>query len=500
MNSQNNITLKPDNFTDVDEAVILAREYRNVFRFSGVTGYITYNGKLWEDKQEKKNAVMRRLTTRQLKEAKKLLAVAGKKVKAAKIAAITHNPDGSVHSIIKDGDNVDLQVANAEYAIAKEYVNFVLQCRSNGKIKGILEQVQDHILITVDELDANPFHLNTPAGTVDLQTGELKKHNPNDYCTKITAVSPSAKGTEIWQAALDTITCGDSSLAEYLQMFMGMAAIGKVFGEYLGIAFGTGANGKSTLFNVQFRVLGGYAGKIAAETLMTNEKGSKNWDYAELRGKRLIIASELEEGKRLSAKALKIIASTDEIHAEKKFRDPFDFVPSHTAILYTNHLPKVGSSDDGTWRRLVAIPFNAKITGNSDIKNYADHLYENAGEAILSWIIEGAKQFIASGFKIKHPQCVLDAINEYRNANDWITAFIDECCDINPQSTERAGIMLEHYKRFCNLTGDYKRHDKDFKAAIMAQGHECNKTSIGMVYYGIGIKPSLKESSPNPFS
>ena len=486
--------LIPSDLTDVGEAVILAREYGNRFRYSGATGYLVYNGKVWEDIQEKRYAVMQRLTTRQLKEAEAMIKAAGEKVSEAKSKGRATNPDGSLdkENFVKDADNLELQVAKREYAEAMEYYKFVLQCRSNGKSNGVLSQIQPHILIAIDDLDANPFYLNTPAGTINLQTGEIKKHSPTDYCTKITAVSPSTKGADIFNSALDVITQNDSDLANYIQDYAGMAAVGKVYGEYLGIAYGEGANGKSTLFNSLARVLGDYAGTISAETLMTNDKGSKNWDYAELRGKRLIIAAELEEGKRLSTKALKIIASTDRIHAEKKYKDPFKFIPSHSAILYTNHLPRVGSSDDGTWRRLITIPFNAKITGDSDIKNFSDYLFEHAGEAILQWIIEGAKRFIANGFKINHPPSVVAAIEEYRNANDWITSFVDECCDLGKDFTERSSNMLEQYKRHCELTSDHKRHDKDFKSALIKRGHECKKLSIGMVYYGIRLKPKLK--------
>ena len=28
------------------------------------------------------------------------------------------------------------------------------------------------------------------------------------------------------------------------------------------------------------------------------------------------------------------------------------------------------ANDDGIWRRLIVIPFNAKITGKSDVKNF----------------------------------------------------------------------------------------------------------------------------------
>ena len=46
----------------------------------------------------------------------------------------------------------------------------------------------------------------------------------------------------------------------------------------------------------------------------------------------------------------------------------------HTLVLYTNHLPKVGANDDGIWRKLILLPFNAKIAEKSDIKNYANYL------------------------------------------------------------------------------------------------------------------------------
>lgn len=102
--------------------------------------------------------------------------------------------------------------------------------------------------------------------------------------------------------------------------------------------------------------------------------------------KRLVIAAELEEGMRLNTSVIKQLCSTDDIYAEKKYKDPFKFTPSHTIVLYTNHLPKVGANDEGTWRRLIVIPFNAKIEGRSDITApardngnpiYADHIMEH---------------------------------------------------------------------------------------------------------------------------
>lgn len=107
----------------------------------------------------------------------------------------------------------------------------------------------------------------------------------------------------------------------------------------------------------------------------------------------------MEEGVRLNTATVKQLCSTDEIQAEKKYKDPFAFVHSHTLVLYTNHLPKVGANDNGIWRRLVVIPFNAKITGTSDIKNYADYLYEKAGAFVMVWIYRRCKKSNRSKFQ-----------------------------------------------------------------------------------------------------
>lgn len=101
------------------------------------------------------------------------------------------------------------------------------------------------------------------------------------------------------------------------------------------------------------------------------------------KGKRLIVSSESELGARLNDGMVKQLCSTDRIKGEKKFKDEFDFVPSPTLILYTNHLPKTSAEDDSLWRRVVIIPFNNKFTGKNDTKNFSDVLFEQCMEYIL---------------------------------------------------------------------------------------------------------------------
>ena len=47
------------------------------------------------------------------------------------------------------------------------------------------------MVATSETWDRDPFLLGTPAGTVDLRTGELREPDPRDGITKITAVAPA---------------------------------------------------------------------------------------------------------------------------------------------------------------------------------------------------------------------------------------------------------------------------------------------------------------------
>ena len=236
------------------------------------------------------------------------------------------------------------------------------------------------------------------------------------------------------------------------------------------------------------RVLGGYAGNVSADTLTVGCRRNVKPEMAELKGVRLALAKELEEGMRLNTSVVKQLTSTDDIYGEKKFCKPASFTPSHTLVLYTNHLPKVGATDEGTWRRLIVIPFNAVFEGGSDVKNYADYLFENAGPAVLSWIIEGAKRIIAKDFHLKNPKVVQDAIDDYRGQNDWMSDFLEECCEVGPTFMEKSGELYQEYRAYCLRMGEYTRSTTDFYGALAQRDFERKRMTSGVVVKGLRIK------------
>lgn len=481
------LQLKPSDYSDVGQATVLAREYEGKLRYSPSTDFLVYNGRFWEESKPKAQAVAQELTTRQLEEAETEI----------KKATDEMMKNGAWELLASMGPKKAAMAFSSEqarsfqkYESATTYRNYAIKRRDSKYITAALKEAHPMVEIDQRQLDADEFLLNTPSATYDLRIGlpSAHEHTPADFITKQTTVDPSDDGMDIWQDALETFFCADNELIDYVQEIAGLSAIGKVCVEGLIIAYGEGRNGKSTFWNTLSRVLGTYSGNMSADTLTVGCKRNVKPELAEAKGKRIIIAAELEEGMRLNTSNVKQLCSTDEIYAEKKYKDPFSFVPSHTLVLYTNHLPKVGAIDAGTWRRLIVIPFNAKIEGSSDIKNYADYLFNKAGGAILKWIMTGAKRVIEKDYHIVKPAVVEAAIQKYKDNNDWLSQFLDECCEIDSSYSAKSGDVYNAYRSYCMQVGDYIRSTTDFYTALECAGFERKRSKSARLLFGLQLK------------
>lgn len=480
---------KPDDYTDIGQAEILASTYAERVRYSRATGFLIYGGSFWKESMLGAQALVQEFTGEQLKEAETELAAAIADLRSA--------------GILDDVNSMSTKKAQQEYGevnafkrfmAAMTYRAFVLKRRDSKYVTAAMKEWMPLCEVSIEDLDRNEFLLNTPSATYDLRYGvdRPQEHNAADLITKQTLVDPGDEGQEIWQDALDVFFQGDQELVGYVQEICGLAAIGKVYLEALIIAYGSGRNGKSTFWNTISKVLGNYAGNMSADTLTVGCKRNVKPELAEAMGKRLLIAAELEEGMRLNTSNVKQLCSTDEIYAEKKYQAPFAYTPSHTLILYTNFLPRVGAMDEGTWRRLIVVPFNAVIEGSSDIKNYSDYLFENAGPAILAWIMEGSRRVIEKGYHIEMPQVVKDVTREYREGSDWLSQFIEDCCELGEKFHAPSGEVYDEYRSYCLRTGEFARSTAEFYSALKGVGICKKRTKSKRFLVGIRLKSALE--------
>ena len=147
--------------------------------------------------------------------------------------------------------------------------------------------------------------------------------------------------------------------------------------------------------------------------------------------------------------------------------------------------------DDGIWRRLVVIPFTATFQGNGEIKNYSKYLLDNAGGYIMKWLIEGAVKVIRNKFVLTPPACVHEAVEKYKADNDWMTHFLDDCCDIGKGHEEKSGELYAEYRAYCIKNGEFARSTAGFYRCLEDRGFVRHKRRNAT--YVIGLKLAVQD-------
>lgn len=448
--------IRPKDYSDSANAEVFAKVYRDCVIYTDGEGFGKWDGKRFDNNEHKVTELAMDFSKNMLEDA------------LSEFAEATRNGD------------------EAGQKKAKEYIKHAKYTRSAPGIKRMLELTKPYFHMKLDDLDCNSSLLNTQDGIIDLRTGKCSAHDPEKFCTKVTSVAPSMDGMDIWNDFIKSITDNNEELINFLQSVAGMALVGKVYQEVTIFAYGKGRNGKSTFFNVLAKAMGDYAGTMDVDVLTTT-KQNKGSALATLRGKRLVISSEMEECRRLATSTLKAISSTDMITAEKKYKSPESFTPSHTLVLFTNFLPRVGSNDNGTWRRILVCPFTKVFDEKGAIQNYAEVIYEKAGGAVLTWAIEGAKKFYKNGCCLPKVTVVNEITEEYRKQEDWLSRFLEEECELGTSKIGARELYMA-FRRWSQDSGEYVRRENEFSRAMEAAGFETIKPKNKKHYLGITLK------------
>ncbi|WP_418292480.1 phage/plasmid primase, P4 family [Limosilactobacillus vaginalis] len=490
--NQPNDELQPADYSDTGESYVFVNNCKERVCYTNQSGFMWFDGKVWQESEPLALGEVQRFTDKQLADAQLRVTQSYQAIQNNGVAKALQTMGKTKASRTF---NDEQQAALKNYENAKAYEAFILKERSTRGINGILTNSRPKLVKEINDFDADPFLLNTPNGPFNLKKGMhgQQEIQSDELITKSTSCVPGNQGASLWQEALTTFFCGDQALINYVQEIVGLVAIGQVYLEALIIAYGSGRNGKSTFWNTIANVLGTYTGHLSADALTTGVRRNVKPEMAEVKGKRLIISAELEEGKRLNTSIVKQLCSTDEIYAEKKYMKPFSFTPSHTIVLYTNYLPHVGGNDEGIWRRLIVIPFKATIAKRNDIKNYAQYLTEKAGPAVLQWIIEGAQRTIQQNYQLTTPVAVTKAVQAYHADNDWLGHFLNENCELDPSYEQKSGDLYQKYREYCQGIGEYTRSTTDFYTALKNAGFQRQHKQNGRFIKGLRLKVDADE-------
>jgi len=351
---------------------------------------------------------------------------------------------------------------------------------------------EEGVLTQASELNADPWLLNTPSGVLELRTGKLREHRPEDLLSRITAAEydPQAECT-LFEAFLRQIL-PHNGLVEYMQAVLGMALIGANRPQELYILYGRGRNGKSTLLNVLQAVLGDYAGPIPRDAVLTRrqQQDAARVSLAACEGIRFGVLDELADGATLSPVAVKDLTSDNPMKARALYENYRDIRLSVTPFIATNHKPAIPEQTEGTWRRVRLIPFTFQVAEESvDPQMEGKLLREDAG--ILRWLVDGCRRALEHGLQM--PPVVAEATGEYRTEEDALAEFIDACCVTGPACRAVFGDLYTAYQQWCDENGvERALTKKAFSKSLEQRGIGTRTERVGgrtaKVCRGIGLR------------
>lgn len=348
-----------------------------------------------------------------------------------------------------------------------------------------LAKADRRIAATVDQWDSDPWILNTPDAVVDLRTGTSRSHRPQDYQTRITAVSPD--GTcAVWLRFLSEITGGDTELQAFLQRMAGYALTGSTREHSLAFLHGTGSNGKSVFLNTLAGILGGYHKTAPIETFTVSNGGDRHpTELAGLRGARLVTAIETEEGRRWAESRIKSLTGGDPISARFMRQDFFEYTPRFKLVVAGNHRPGLRSVDEAIRRRFHLVPFTVTIPAERRDLTLGDRLRAE-WPGILAWAIDGCLEWQEHG--LAPPDCVLAATEHYLEGQDAISAWIDDACDCDAASWASRNELYGSWKAWSERNGEYVLPRARFFDALEGRGYAPHRRNTGQGYSGLRLR------------
>ncbi len=351
-----------------------------------------------------------------------------------------------------------------------------------------LAKADRRLAVTVDQWDVDQWSLNTPDGVVDLRGAQQNLHRPRDFMTKITAVAPDAAcPTSKWDAFLDRITGGDSDLIGFLKRMAGYALTGSTQEHALFFLHGTGANGKSTFIYAITAVAGDYHRAAPIETFTASHNERHPTDLAGLRGARLVTSVETEEGRRWAESKIKTLTGGDKIAARFMRQDFFEFTPTFKLVIAGNHKPGLRSVDEAIRRRFHLVPFNVVIPLEQRDKNLGERLRAE-WPGILAWMIDGCIDWQNHG--LAPPLAVTSATAAYLEAEDALTAWIEEAGTRDPNAWETSTALFNSWKAWADNAGEFVGSKKQFSQNIEGRGLiPGRKRDRG--FYGLKLRQDL---------
>lgn len=357
----------------------------------------------------------------------------------------------------------------------KRMADIMLQLRRTTWKNNVMREARELFYDSkfIERLDQDPYLLCFNNGVVDFRQKTHRKGQPDDYISKCTNITyrPLDERDKAIKDDLHLFMSQlfpNPELRGYMWEHLASALVGTTDNQTFNQYTGSGRNGKSKLVDFMSKCLGDYKATVPI-TLITQKRnsiGSTSSEVAQLMGVRYAVMQEPSEGDKINEGIMKEITGGDPLQARALFKDAVTFVPQFNLVVCTNHPLDVQTQDDGTWRRMRYVPFDAKFLeapGEDPQFPIEEYPYQfQLDKRIEDKFVTWAPVFMAMLVEIAMEtkgyvadcEVVTRATEEYRNNQDYIAGFIASMIIVKPPTTSdgepapplRGSILSEKFR------------------------------------------------------
>ena len=321
----------------------------------------------------------------------------------------------------------------------------------------------------IEKLDQNPYLLCFNNCVVDFQEKTHRPGRPDDYiskCTNIDYVPIDEKKHKSTMTEINEFIdqlFPQPELRKYMWEHSASCLVGTNENQTFNIYNGSGRNGKSKYVELMSKGLGDYKGTVPI-TLITQKRnsiGSTSSEIVQLMGTRYAVMQEPSKGDRINEGIMKEITGGDPIQGRALFKDTVTFIPQFKLVVCTNHLFDIKSNDDGTWRRIRKVDFNAKFLKNpyEDEDNFPrdqyphqfkldkniDQKFERWAPVFMSMLVQDA--YVLKG-NVNDCKMVMASSEQYREGQDYMAEFVRDKIQKKKGSKIKKTEVLETFKQW----------------------------------------------------
>lgn len=329
------------------------------------------------------------------------------------------------------------------------------------------------VTMPTSSFDASPDELNVKNGVLNLRTGELHPHSPNQrftYCIPID-YNPDADPT-FWTDFLSTTIDGGPEMLDYLQMAMGYAITGHTSEECLWYIHGPTRSGKGTFTETLLALFGEpLSTEVDFSVFVAKREGdSQNFDLAGLMPCRVVFTSESNRYETLNTGKVKQLTGGNMVRAAFKHRDLFTYRPQFKAFLVSNQPVNADVDDDAVWYRVKVLRFPKSRAGAED-KTLKERMKQPTNLAgVLRWLVDGAKRWYQSPTGLLHPMQVEANTNEHRAELDMVASWLAENCIESPTTWTTSSAIFKAYEAWCHANGVPPKAQRSLTLSLKAKG------------------------------